>query len=103
MNRTESSYNKNQVDHFNVEQSTIRVDYSNKNEYESPTPNNDKDESEDGDTDELDNSQHLDDLIFNKIVDREDPVILTKESYNYTSIFVNGSINIDTPILSLFL
>ena len=80
MNRTESSNNKNQVDHSNAEQSTIRVNYFNNNEYESRSSNNDKNESEDGDTDELDYSQYLDDLMLNKIIDREDPVILTKES-----------------------
>ena len=54
------------------------MDYSNNNEYESRTPNNDKDEYGDADTDELDNSQHLDDSMSNKIVDHKDPVILTK-------------------------
>ena len=41
--------------------------------------------------------------MSNKIIDHEDPVILTKESYNSTSISVNGSTNINTPIPSLFL
>ena len=76
---------------------------SNNNTYEIRTPNIDKDESEDGDTDELDNSQHLDDLMSNKIVDCEGPVILTKESYIYPSVSMNGSTNIDISIPSLFL
>ena len=56
------------------------MDFSNNNKYESQTPNNNKNNSEDEDTDELDDSQHLDDLMLNKIVDHEDQVILTKES-----------------------
>ena len=100
MNRTESSNNKNQANHSNIKKSTSRVDYSNNNKYESRTPNNDKNEFEDRDTDELDNSQHLDDLMSNKIVDREDLVSLTKQSYNYTSVSVNRSTNINTPIPS---
>ena len=103
MNRTESSNNKIQVDHFDIEQSIVQVDYSNNNEYESKTLNNNKNDSENKDTDELGNSQHLDDLMSDKIVDHEDKHILTKESYNSTSISVNGSTNINTPILSLFL
>ena len=54
------------------------MDYSTNNKYKSQTPNNDKDESKDRDTDELGNSQHLDDLMLDKIVDHEDPVILTR-------------------------
>ena len=103
MSRTESSNSKNQVDHFNIEQSTVRVDYSNNKEYESRTANNNKDESEDEDTDELGNSRHLDDLMSDKIVDHDNPVVLTGKSYNSTSVSVNGSTNTDTPIPSLFL
>ena len=77
------------------------MDYSNNNEYESWTPNNDKDESEDEDTGELDNSQHLNNLMSNKIDDYEDPVILTKESYNSTNVSVNGSTNINTPVFTV--
>ena len=76
------------------------MDYSNKNEYESQATNNNKNESEDGDTDKLGNTQHLDDLTLDKIVDHEDSVILAKGSYNYTSVSMNGSTNIDTPIPS---
>ena len=79
------------------------MDYSNNNEYGNQTQNNNKNNSEDGDTDELDNSQHLDDLILDKIVDHEDQVILTKELYNSTIVSVNGSTNIDTSIPCLFL
>ena len=32
-NRTESSNNKIQVDHFDVDHSIVRIDYSNSNEY----------------------------------------------------------------------
>ena len=78
------------------------MDYFNNNKYESRTPNNSKDESEDEDTDKSGNSQYLDNLMSNKIVDHEDPVILTKESYICTNVSVNGSTNIDTPIPSLF-
>ena len=51
------------------------------------------DDSKDGDTDELGNSQHLDDLMSDKIVDHKDQVMLTKESYTSTNVFVNGRIN----------
>ena len=71
------------------------MDYSNINEYESRNSNNNKNEAKDGDTDELGNSQHLDDLMSDKIVDHEDPVILTKGSFNSTSVSVNESTNID--------
>ena len=56
MNKTDSSNNKIRVDHFDIEQSIVRDDYSNNNEHKSKTPNNNKNNSEDGDTDELDNS-----------------------------------------------
>ena len=90
MKKTDSSNNKIRVDHFDIKQSIVQVDYSNNNEYENETPNNNKNNSEDGDTDELDNSQHLDNLMTDKIVDHEDQVILTKESYTFTSVSVNG-------------
>ena len=54
-------------------------------------------------TDELDNSQHLDDLISDKIFDHEDQIILTEEPYNSTSMSVSGSTNTNTPIPRLFL
>ena len=76
---------------------------SNNNKYKSQSPNSNKDDSEDRDTDELGNSQHLYDLMSDKIVDHEDQVILTKKSYKYASISVNESINIDNHIPSLFL
>ena len=41
--------------------------------------------------------------MSSKIVDHEDQVILTKESYSFTSVSVDGSINNNTPIPSLFL
>ena len=66
------------------------MDYFDNNEYESQTPNKNKNNFEDGNTDELDNSQHLDDLMLDKIVDHEDKVILTKESYNSTIVSMNG-------------
>ena len=56
MNQTESSNNKIQVDHFDVKQSIVQVDCSNNNKYESLTPKNNKNDSEYGDTDELNNS-----------------------------------------------
>ena len=103
MSKTESSNNRIQIDCFNIKQSVIRDNHSNNNEYDSQTPNNNKDNSGDGDTDELDNLQHLDDLTMYKIVDHEDQVILTKELYNSTSVSVTGLTNIDTSIPSLFL
>ena len=63
MNKTNSSNNKIWVDYFDIKQSIVQEDYSNNNKYESQIPNNNKNNSEDWDTDELDNSQHLDDLI----------------------------------------
>ena len=103
MNKAESSNNKIQVDYFNIGQSIVRVNYSNNNENESQTSNNNKNDSEDGNIDDFSNSQHRDDLMLDKIVDHGDQIILTKESYNSTSVSVNGSTNIDTPIPSLFL
>ena len=41
--------------------------------------------------------------MSNKIVDHEDQVILTKESYKSMSVYVNESTNIDNLIPSLFL
>ena len=102
-NRTKSYNNKIQVVHFDIKQSLVWMDYSNNNKYKSQTPNNNKDDSKDGDTDELGNSQHLDDLLSNKIVDYEDQVMLIKESYTSTSVSVNESTNIDNPTPSLFL
>ena len=64
----------------------------------SHTPNNNKDNYEDGNTDELDNSQYADDLISDEIINHEDQIVLTKESNNSTSLFVNESTNISTPI-----
>ena len=60
-NRTELSNNKIQVNHFDIRQSIVQMNYHNNNEYKIQTPNNNKDDSEDGNTDELGNSQHLDD------------------------------------------
>ena len=65
INRTETSNSKIQVDHFDVKHSIVRMDNFNNNEYKGWTPNNNKDDSEDGDTDELGNSQHQDDLMSN--------------------------------------
>ena len=85
-----------------MEQSIFRNNYSNNNKYDNQTSNNNKNSSEDGDTDELDNSQHLDDLISDKTVDHVDQVILTKESYNSTSVSMNGLTNINTSLPSFF-
>ena len=58
------------------------MDNSNNNKYTSLTPNSNKAIFEDRDTDELVNSQHLDDLMSDKIVDHEDQVMMTKESHD---------------------
>ena len=79
------------------------MDYSNNNRYKSQTPNNNKDDSRDWDTNELGNSQHLDNLMSDKIVDHEDQVVLTKESYKLTSVSMNKSTNIYNHTPSLFL
>ena len=89
INKIDSSNNKIHVYHFDIKQFTVQQNYSNNNDYESRTPNNNKNNSEDRNTDELDNSQHLDDLILDKIVDHEDQIILIKESYNYISVSLN--------------
>ena len=102
-NKTDSSDNKIQIDHFDIKQSVVQDDYSNNNKCDSQIPNNNKDNSEDGDIDKLDNSQHLDDLKSDKIVDQEDQVIMTKKSYNSTSISMNGLTNINTSLPSLCL
>ena len=41
--------------------------------------------------------------MSDKIVDHEDQVMLTKESYEPTSVSVNESTNINDPTPSLFL
>ena len=56
MKKTDSSNNKICVDHFDIEQSIVQENYSNTNNYQSHTQNNNKDNSKDGNTDELDNS-----------------------------------------------
>ena len=89
-NKTDSSDNKIRIDHFDIKQSVVWNYHSNNKEYDSQTPSNNKDNSEDGGHDELDNSQHLDDLKSDKIVDHEDQVILTKELSNSTSVSVTG-------------
>ena len=102
-NRTESSNNKIQVDYFDVKHPIIRMEDYNNNEYKSRTPNSNKDDSEDGDTDELGNTQHLNDLMSDKIVDHEDQVMVTEESYKYAGVSMNESTNIDNHTSSLFL
>ena len=86
MNKTDSSDNKIQIDHFDSNQSVVLDDHSNNNDDDSQTPSNDKDNSEDGSHGELDSSQQLKDLKSNKIVNHEDQVILTKKSNNSTSV-----------------
>ena len=71
-NKTESSNNKIQVDHFDVKHSIVWMDYSNNNEYKNRSLNNNEDDSENEDTDESGNSQYLDNLMSDKIVDHED-------------------------------
>ena len=78
------------------------MEYSYNNKYKSWNPNNNKYDSEDEDTDELGNSQYLDDLMSDKIVGHEDQVMLTKESYKSMSASMNESINIDNPTPSWF-
>ena len=79
------------------------MNYFNNNEYESRTQNNNKHDSEGGDTDGLGNSQHLDDLVLDKVAGHEDRIMLTIESCKYTSISVNESTNINNFTSSLFL
>ena len=67
-NKTDSSGNKIRINNFDIKQSIVWHNYSNKNEYDSQIPNNNKDNYEDRDTDELANSQHLDDLKLNKMI-----------------------------------
>ena len=71
MNRIESSNNKIQVDSFNIKQPMIQMDYPINNECKSRSPNNNKGDSEDGDTNELGTLHYLDDLMMDKIVDHE--------------------------------
>ena len=98
-----SSDNKIQINHFNIKQAIVWDDHSNNNEYGSQTPSNDKDNSENGSHGELDSSQQLGDLKSNKIVNHEDQVIMTKESYNYTSVSVTGLTSTGTFLQDLFL
>ena len=61
------------------------------------------DNSEDKSHGESDSLQQLKDLKSNKIVDHEDQVILTKESYNSTSVSVTGLTSTGTFLQGLFL
>ena len=103
MNKTDSSDNNIQINHCNSKQRVVWDDHSNNKDDDSQTPSNNKDNSEDGGHDELDNSQHPDDLKSYRIVNHEDQVILTQESYNSTSVSVTRLTNIDTFLPSLFL
>ena len=104
MNKTNSSDNKIQINHFNSNQSVVWDDHSNNNDDDSQTSSNDKDNSaEDGSHSELDSSQQLKDLKSNKIVDHEDQVMLTKESNNSTSVSMTGLTSTSTFLQCLFL
>ena len=103
MNNTDSSDNKIRIDHFDIKQSIVWQNHFNYNKYDSQTPSNNKDNSEDGNHHGLDNSQYLDGLKLDKTVNHEDQVILIKGSYNSISVSVTGLTNVDTYIPSLFL
>ena len=103
MNIIDSSDNKIQINHFNRDQSTVLNNHSNNNDCDSQTPNNDKNNSQDGSHGELDISQHLKDLKSNKIVDYEDQFILTEESYTHTSVSMTGLTSTGTFLQGLFL
>ena len=89
MNKSDSSNNKIRDDHFDIKQSIVREDYSNNNKYDSQTTKYNKNNFEDGDTDKLGNSQHLDDLMSDKIIDHEDQIIRTwgKSTITFTEIY----------------
>ena len=72
MNKTDSSDNKIQINHFHSNQSIVWDDHSNINDYDSQNPSNDKDISKDESHGELDSLQQLKDLESNKIVNHED-------------------------------
>ena len=57
MDKTDSSDNKIQTNHFNSNQSIVWDNHSNNNNNDSQTSSNDKDNSEDGSHNELDSSQ----------------------------------------------
>ena len=103
MNKTDSSDNKIQISHFNIEQSVVQDDHSNNNKYDSQTPSNDRDNSKDGSHGELDSSQQLKDLKSNKIINHEDQDILTKELNSSTSVSVAGLTSTGTFMQGLFL
>ena len=103
MNKTDSSDNKIRIDHFDIKQSVVGNNHSNNKEYNSQTPSNNRNNSGDESHNELNNSQHLDNLKSDNIVDHQDQAILTKESYNSTSVSVTGLTNIYTILPSWFL
>ena len=51
----------------------------------------------------MDSSQHFGGLKLNKIVNQEDQVLLTEESYNSTSLSVTGLLSTGTSLQGLFL
>ena len=102
-NKTDSSDNKIRINHFDIKKSIIRDNHSNTNKYDSQTPNNNKDNSEDKSHDKLNSSQHQEHLKSNEIVDHENQSILTKEPYNSTSVSVTELTNIDISLPNLFL
>ena len=103
VNTKHSFDNKIQIDHFNIEQYILRDDHFNNNKYDSQTPSNNENNSQDGSHGELDISQHLKDLKSNKIVDYEDQFILTEESYTHTSVSMTGLTSTGTFLQGLFL
>ena len=68
INKTDSSNNKVQVNHFDSNHYIVQDNYSNNNKDDGHTPRNDKDNSKDESHDELDSSPQLIDMKSNKIV-----------------------------------
>ena len=96
--KTDSSDNKNQVNHFDSNHSIVQDDHYNNNNDDGRIHSNDKDDDDDESYDKLDGSQQLNDMELNKIVEQENQNLLTVGSSNSTSVSVkyNGKTSTST-------
>ena len=99
---TDLSDIKVRIDRFENVQPVNWNYYSNDNNDDSLTSSNDKDISDDKSRGELDSSQQLNDLKWNKLVDHKVQDIVNEESSNSTNASVNELTSTVTSIPSLF-
>ena len=103
INKTDSSGNNIQINHFDSNQPVNQNYHSDNNNDDSPTSSNAKGNSDDGSCGELDSSQQLSGLKLKKVVDHMVQNIMTTESSNSMSVSLTRLTKIGTFIPSLFL